>query len=173
MKSTLPIQTALKPTKASDIMSQPVISVFIKDTIQSVADLFLKKNISGVPVLGEDGYVVGVLTKTDLARFDQRRVEVLAKERTSPSKVAETGERIPGGFNVAPEDENVEQWFNPKVQWVLPDAPLAEVSDKMWKHHIHHLFVKDADSKNLLGVITTFDLLGELTRRLKKSSSHL
>lgn len=160
MKATYPNHTGLKPTKAADIMSQPVISVFIKDPIQSVADLFMKKNISAAPVLGEDGYVVGVMTKTDLARYDQHRVDALTKEREHGT---------PRGFHLTSEDESIEQWFNPKLQWVSPDAHLSEVADKMWKHHVHHLFVKEANSKNLIGVITTFDLLGELSRRLKKS----
>ena len=165
-----PMKTALK---AADIMSQPVVSAFIKDSVQSVADLFLKKNISGVPVLGEDGYVVGVMTKTDLARYDQRRVEAFTKEKEAKWSVAKgTGEVVPErGFHLTAEDETIEQWFNPKVYWALPETPVTEAAEKMAKHHIHHLFVKAADSKDLVGVITTFDLLRCLTSLFREANA--
>ena len=166
MKSTARVYAPLTSAKASDIMSQPVISVFIKDSIRSVADLFVRKDISGAPVLGEDGYVVGVMTKTDLARYDKQRVETLARERLIDGKALETAEEIPaGGFHVD-EDETIEAWFNPKVYWVSPDDSLARVTETMWKHHVHHLLVKATSSKDLAGVITTFDLLRFLAPHL-------
>ena len=168
--STAALHRTKKPlVKASDIMSEPVSSVFVKDTIRNVADLFLRKNISGVPVLGEDGYVVGVMTKTDLARYDKQRVEVLTRERERMPVALETGEGL-SGFRLTAEDESIEQWFNPKVYWVQPEAPLAEVVQKMSRHHIHHLFVKAANSKNLIGVITTFDLLRSMEPLLRQLS---
>ena len=41
--------------QAADIMTKPVISVSSEMTVQDLARLLLEKQISGVPVIDEDG----------------------------------------------------------------------------------------------------------------------
>lgn len=51
---------------AKDIMTKEVITVLEDATIQEVGKLFIEKNISGVPVVDEDGKLRGILSEGDL-----------------------------------------------------------------------------------------------------------
>ena len=51
---------------AKDIMTREVITVLEDATIQEVGKLFVEKNISGVPVVDEDGKLKGILSEGDL-----------------------------------------------------------------------------------------------------------
>jgi CBS domain-containing protein len=52
----------------ADIMTRTVVTVAADTSIREVARLLLEHRIGGVPVL-EDGYVIGVITKSDLFRL--------------------------------------------------------------------------------------------------------
>ena len=54
--------------KIKDIMTEDPITVPFDYTVEETAQLLLKNNISGVPVLDHEGETVGVITKTDLFR---------------------------------------------------------------------------------------------------------
>ena len=54
--------------KIKDIMTDDPITVPFDYTVEETAQLLLKNNISGVPVLDHEGETVGVITKTDLFR---------------------------------------------------------------------------------------------------------
>lgn len=55
---------------AKDIMSTNVVTVKKDATIEEIARLLTEKNISGVPVVDENGNVVGMVTKKDLIYKD-------------------------------------------------------------------------------------------------------
>lgn len=54
--------------QARDVMSTPVISVTEDTSVADLARLLLRKGISGVPVLGADGRLVGIVSEGDLVR---------------------------------------------------------------------------------------------------------
>ena len=54
--------------KIKDIMTDDPITVPFDYTVEETAQLLLKNNISGVPVLNHEEETVGVITKTDLFR---------------------------------------------------------------------------------------------------------
>ena len=56
---------ALKQIKAKDIMTKNVITVKKDDTLDDVAELMIKKRISGFPVL-ENNKIIGTITADDL-----------------------------------------------------------------------------------------------------------
>ena len=55
--------------KIKDIMSRNPVTVPPDYTIDETADVLLKHNISGVPVVDQYGNIVGVITKNDLFRI--------------------------------------------------------------------------------------------------------
>ena len=55
---------------AKDIMSKNVITVKNDATIEEVAKVLTDNSISGVPVVSEDGNVIGIVTKKDLIYKD-------------------------------------------------------------------------------------------------------
>lgn len=56
--------------KAVEIMSTKVITIGRDTTIEEIAHLLTENNISGVPVVEDDGKVVGVVSQKDLLYKD-------------------------------------------------------------------------------------------------------
>jgi acetoin utilization protein AcuB len=56
----------LDKLKLEEIMSREVITVTPLTTLQDAASLLIKHKIGGLPVIGEDERVVGVITETDI-----------------------------------------------------------------------------------------------------------
>ncbi len=59
----------LSKLKIKEIMTRDPITVPDDYTVEEVAGLLLEHKISGVPVVNEDGKLVGVITKTDLFKL--------------------------------------------------------------------------------------------------------
>jgi CBS domain-containing protein len=54
--------------KARDIMRKRVLSVKPQTTLKELARLLAEHHVSGVPVLGTEGDLIGVVSQTDLVR---------------------------------------------------------------------------------------------------------
>lgn len=62
----------------SALMSAPVWSVGMDDTVAAIEALMTGKDLSWVPVVGPDGAAVGVVTRSDLLQFHQRGQDAAA-----------------------------------------------------------------------------------------------
>ncbi|MCL6611383.1 MAG: CBS domain-containing protein [Peptococcaceae bacterium] len=60
------VETPLFRKRISDIMSSPVITCSVRDTVVEVANLMKSRNISAVMVVDNDNRPVGVITNADL-----------------------------------------------------------------------------------------------------------
>ena len=61
--------------QAQDIMTTPVITVTSDTGIKELAQLLINKRISGVPVVDDDGCLLGVVTETDLL-FTEKPIHI-------------------------------------------------------------------------------------------------
>ena len=52
--------------KARDIMTSEVATVRLETSVREIAALMMEKNISGVPVVSDDGTIVGMVSEGDL-----------------------------------------------------------------------------------------------------------
>ncbi|MCP4753801.1 MAG: CBS domain-containing protein [Proteobacteria bacterium] len=55
-------------TKVSEIMKENIILVSLLTTLDEVAEILLKNDISGAPVIDENGEIAGIITKGDICR---------------------------------------------------------------------------------------------------------
>ncbi len=55
-----------------DIMAKDVITVKSTDTVDTCASLLFNHNISGLPVMDDEGKLVGIVTEGDLIRRESR-----------------------------------------------------------------------------------------------------
>ncbi len=154
--------------KASEIMTSPVTTVHIWDSIHDVAKIFVENNISSAAVVDMEGVPLGVITKSDLARYDLERANlVVAEKDKNPLRARKTSEDVDrNGFHVEPEEVTIEHWMTPAFFDVHPTTILAAVVKKMVRNGLHHIFVTEGDKKKIKGIITTFDLLVVLERLL-------
>lgn len=126
------------PNKRQDqaywLMSKPVETVWLKDSMRDVATLFSDKNISAAAVIDDNKKPIGVITKTDLARYEQK----------------------------IDEEDMVEHWMTPVIFSVKPDTPVVEIARRMVKYGVHHIFVRGMDGEPLVGVVSSFDLIKKI-----------
>jgi chloride channel protein, CIC family len=98
-----------------------------------VAEELAARNISGAPVCGPDGEVVGIVSKSDLAEaFGAAGDGLVAADVMTPSPLA-----------------------------VAPTDPLERAIGLMAFEGVHRLLVRDR-SGALLGIVTSMDVVREL-----------
>jgi CBS domain-containing protein len=61
----------MKNKKAKDIMTTNVKVAKETDTIQNIANILITEKIGGVPVVNEEGKVVGVISETDIMKKEK------------------------------------------------------------------------------------------------------
>ncbi len=142
--------------KASDIMTREVITVLPETTVQQLAQILASHGISGVPVLDQDGLVVGVVTESDL--IDQNKkvhiptvISILDSffYLENPEKMEHEMRKM-AGATVA------DIYTSPPVT-VGEDTPIDEIATIMSERNIHTLPVV-ADGR-LQGVIGKKDII--------------
>ena len=58
--------------RARDIMNRKVITVTPDTSVEELGRLFMEKNISGAPVIDENGDIYGIVTENDLISKEKR-----------------------------------------------------------------------------------------------------
>jgi len=146
---------------ARDLMSRPVKRLTASTPLRDAAAFFIRHGISGAPVVDARGRWLGVFTQRDLARHVQERMVVARGERSLESRepaLGETGEPAPD-FGRTP----VRALMTRGLFTVFPDATLVEVMRAMVSFGVHRIFVIDERDGDVLGVITTLDILRALS----------
>jgi CBS domain-containing protein len=143
--------------KIKDVMTEDVLTVPTSKTLKATAQVLADTGISGMPVVGDDGDVVGVISEGD----------ILFKER-SPER------RRGGSFawlffpdmieNEAKLDARTagEAMSSPAVT-IGPNRPVGEAAARMLDESVNRLPVVDEDGK-LIGIVTRADLVRAFTR---------
>lgn len=148
---------------AGDLMTRDVLTVAEEMTLQELAAFFRDHRITGAPVVGPEGGVVGVVSLVDLARADSERSDAVWDPLASDYYVRNWKPGIDHGvqiFHVGDHRLRVRDIMNREVYSVAPETGVAEIAGEMLRHHIHRLLV--IDGGELVGVLTTSDLLGLL-----------
>jgi CBS domain-containing protein len=150
MQTKIRMSPVRGPMQAADVMTSPVECVYVGDTMESVANKFTHSKISAAPVIGTNGMPIGVITKSDITRYQMK------KDRYS----IEPGQR----FTFDPVAETIRWWHTPAILSVLPNTSFQRVVDIMLKNDIHHVFVREKASERICGVISALDVVRCLKR---------
>lgn len=146
-----------KTVHARDLMRRPVRQLTAWTPVREAAAFLLRQGISGAPVLDQHGRWIGVFTENDLARYVQNRLAPGHPERTLESRevVAEQSALSLARIGETP----VQEFMTSGLYTVFPEATLDEVVHTMTAFKIHRVFVIGEKEGELLGVITTMDIL--------------
>ncbi|HEX9636383.1 MAG TPA: CBS domain-containing protein [Acidobacteriota bacterium] len=140
---------------ASDLMNREVICLKRDATAKEAAQLFLARGISGAPVVGPDGTLLGVVSLRDLVR------ENLEGSGEVPAEVdfhRFDALGVRSGFHLEVEgNHTVAGLLTPSLVTVEPDTPLSEVCRLMVEKRIHRVLV--SRRARLVGIISTLDIL--------------
>jgi CBS domain-containing protein len=153
---------------AADIMVQDVITVRPEVPVDAVSELFQMSNISGAPVVKEDGELVGIVTEDDIVfgqmGFTDEELDVLdgetmeAEAGAAAEKPAPDAEGPAGGKEdgVGDSPHKVGEIMTPNPIAVEEDTPLEEICRIMSRLRIHRVPV--VRNRKVTGIISTVDI---------------
>ena len=142
--------------KAEDVMVNEPVCVERAMTIRELAQVFEENEISGAPVIDEEGRVIGVVSKTDLIR----RCSEGAVDMPPAYLFEVLSEQGGEDEEVIPEPlVCVEDFMTDDPVTVTANTPVGHVARLMFEKRIHRVIVVDHD-KFPIGIITSLDLLG-------------
>ncbi len=146
--------------KVKDVMTRNVFAVAPDTSLETAARLLATRRVSGAPVVDRDGRPVGVITQTDLVDPDRER-------SNDPGRSVYY--RVGGGpreidcEDAALAEGVVADVMSPFVLSVGSDADVEDAARRMLTDKVHRLLVVDAE--RIVGIISTLDVLGALSRR--------
>jgi predicted transcriptional regulator len=152
----------MKYLKAKDVMNPRVISVPAGWTVEELSQFLIDKAITGAPVKDETGNLIGVVSLTDIVRYDSLvEIDLRAdvphdfymhgwEDRLSPEELS--------SFHVEEKPQTtVRNIMTPMLFKVDEDTSLQEVADTMIGGRVHRLLV--TREGKVVGIVTTMDLL--------------
>jgi CBS domain-containing protein len=145
---------------ARDLMSRPVRSLSSRTPVREAAGFLTHHGISGAPVEDDRGRWLGVFSMTDIARAVASRLSPPPAERS-----LEAREPVPPDSASSLETLatlQVGDVMTPGMVTVFPDSSVGEVLRSLLKFKVHRVFVIQAESGSLVGVITSMDVLSWL-----------
>lgn len=153
-------------TTARDVMQTHLIKVSPEAPLIEVHRLFVDEEINGAPVVDDEDRLQGVISSMDLLRAVEEEHDTAAVEQNYFRDFLEFSgpdwQRSPEDFQDRLSDERVEAWMTRNPATVAPETPISEVAALMRRTHIHRVFV--VEDGVLLGLISTFDLIGLLEK---------
>lgn len=146
----------------AELMSKEVLTVYEGWSIKRLAVFFVKHDISGAPVVASDEELVGVVSQSDVVRFESStpadsEVERMIRIYCGPYGADLTAEDIAHLKERASETCTVNSIMTPDVTAVEPGSNAVDACTYMVEHDIHRLFV--TDNGRLVGVISAMDFL--------------
>jgi CBS-domain-containing membrane protein len=153
--------------KAADVMTRKPMSVTPQRTIVEAARLMLQHRISGLPVTGSKGELVGVITEGDLLRRAETGTE---RHRSSWLAFLIGPGRLADDY-VGAHACKVGEVMTRDVAVVAPSDDLAVIVGLMEKHRIRRVPV--VDKGELVGIVSRADLVRALVHSVtQEAKSH-
>lgn len=146
---------------AKDIMAVDLLTAYEGWTIHRLAEFFINRKISAVPVIASDHELVGVVSVSDVFKFnnmtDSARGDALRNHYRDSCGQEINEDDLRTWVKNADRNCTVHQIMTPEVIAVDKDAGLSEVVRVLVEGHIHRVFVTDMN--RIVGVITAMDVL--------------
>ena len=138
-------------------MTKDVISVTPDTSVKDLATILLEKNISGVPVIDDDGTLKGIVTESDLI-FQNKRLHVPPVITIldsflfldNPDRMEQELKKIAGA--------TVRDICSEAVITIKPDTPLDEIATIMTERSVHTLPVLD-EGEVMVGIVGKKDII--------------
>jgi CBS domain-containing protein len=142
--------------KAADVMVTNVITVGPEASVQEVACTLLGSRISGVPVVGWDGKLLGIVSEGDL----MRRVEAGTCRRRPWWLAMFTGREVLASEFIKEHSRKVADVMTRQVVTAAPDTPLSDIANLLEKNAIKRVPIV-SDGK-VVGIVSRANLLQAL-----------
>ncbi len=141
----------------ADIMSHPVLTARMDQSVREVVQLLAKQQIAGMPVVDEGERLVGVLSQSDVAAHVAHSWAEVPPSPDSGGFFQSLWLHDPNVHERMSAQTPVEHVMSPYVYYATPDTTLQEAADLMLEHNIHRIIV--LRGPKIAGIVTSLDLL--------------
>ena len=146
---------------AREIMTKDVVTVKKETTVRELAELFTSRHIGNIPVVDDDGNLIGIVSESDLIEQDKNFhiptvislfdwIIYLESEKKFEKELKRMTARTVGDI------------YTKEVETVSPDMPITDIADIMSNRKIHSLPV--VEGKKIVGVVSRIDLIRTMTK---------
>lgn len=136
-------------SRNADIMSKKILSIHLDSKLEDAYWMMMENRIRHLPVRGNDGGILGMLSDRDLQRAMRSECDAQPE------------------FDPALRVEDVMSW---PIRGVRASLSAKEAAERMLSEKISALLVMD-DEMEPVGIITTDDLLKLLVKLLAQNGS--
>ena len=146
--------------KVKDIMTKEVLTVKRSTTLRDLIKFFLKTKFHTLPVVEDDGRLVGIIALADILKVFQRHSTTLTQMLKAIPFLTEEEEEDLFLADISPATRMlflVDDLMNVNLVTVNEDVSIKEVRSMMKLHRIEKFpVVKDG---YLIGIISLFDII--------------
>jgi CBS domain-containing protein len=154
-----------------EIMQTDVVTVEPQMPVRSLVQVLAKSRISGAPVIGERGEILGVVSATDvmaLAAYgsDAHVADVWDEEGADDEESPWYFRTVDAPLDIDMHEAKpgtqylVEDIMTPAAFSVSPDDTIPQLARFLLRGRIHRALV--VDDNKLVGIVTTFDILNSV-----------
>ncbi len=155
VQSGVPFKEGLPDVQVSEVMRREVATVHPDSPLTQVVELLLDKDFTAVPVVDDQGKVVGMVSDSDLLTRGGMSVTISLQKATDLDYVRELHESLDR------PNHKVSEVMTRDVETVAPDAILGQAAKVMVEKHLKRLPVVDGDGK-LVGILGRLDVLNTI-----------
>jgi CBS domain-containing protein len=154
---------------AADLMTRRLVTLTPEMTLHEMDTVLMKSGVSGAPVV-DRGRLVGVASQADVIRTlweGQHEAAQLPSYYSSPFPIPITALQF-----IAKDARQIgDQLVEHRVRDVMtsdplvahPEDPIEDIANRLIRDQIHRLPVTEAGSGELVGIISTLDLVRAIT----------
>jgi len=142
--------------KAADVMVTNVITVGPEASVQDVARILLGARISGVPVVGSKGELLGIVSEGDL----MHRAEADTGRKRPWWLAMLTGKEVLADEFVKEHSRKITDVMTRKVVTAGPDTPLSVIANLLEKNAIKRVPI--VQGGRVVGIVSRANLLQAL-----------
>ncbi len=146
---------------ARDVMTTDIVTVKKETTIRELAELFTSRRIGSIPVVDDDGALIGIVSESDLIEQDKNFhiptvislfdwVIYLESEKKFEKELRKMTAQTVGDI------------YTSDVETVSPDTPVSDIADIMSRKKIHSLPV--VEGKKMVGIVSRIDLIRTMVK---------
>ncbi len=141
-----------------EIMTKDVVTIEKETTIGELSSIMLKNKVSGLPVVDEEGMLIGMVTDADIILRDNEPVFPIYFDPLIISYAyIENFEKYQKDFKDY-LDTRVEEIMKRRVRTVKEDTTVEEAASIMVKERINRIPVIDNERK-VIGIVARADVL--------------
>lgn len=153
----------MKELKVKDIMEKNIKTIGPEESVKTLADLFIKEKVGGLPVVNDKGDLIGIVTEADLIVQDARihfptYIHLLDSFIYLPSSV----DRFDREFKKA-LGATVKDIMTSEVITATEDKTVEDVATVMMDKNISRVPIVNKKGK-LQGIVTKRDIVRVISK---------